>query len=192
MRQRSRTSGTRPRITSGATICTSLGLMPDEAAEQPEGDGGKLVVGIGQHLHQRDAGAGQRADDDAGQHQHQDLVLAAQRARPACRPCATVREAGRRSPAPGCRAPAATAGCRARRRSPRRPTRRGCRATPADCGTASGSWRRPPPAPRRPASAASTRGRRIWNRTVSIGPDAAGRASRADDRRERRRPAPAG
>ena len=51
-----------------------------QAAEQPEGDGGQLVVGIGQDLHQRDAGAGQRADDDAGQHQHQDLVLAAQRA----------------------------------------------------------------------------------------------------------------
>ena len=53
-----------------------------QAAEQPEGDGGQLVVGIGQHLDERDARAGQRADDDAGQHQHEDLVLAAQGAAP--------------------------------------------------------------------------------------------------------------
>jgi hypothetical protein len=53
-------------------------LYSREAAEQPEGDGRKLVIGIGKDLHQRDAGARERADDDARQHQHQGAVMAAQ------------------------------------------------------------------------------------------------------------------
>ena len=47
-----------------------------EAAEQPEHDGGQLVVGVGQDLHERDGRAGERADHHAGQHQHQDRVAA--------------------------------------------------------------------------------------------------------------------
>ena len=49
------------------------GVVAGEAAEQPEGHGRQLVVGVGEILHEADAGAEQRADDDAGQHQHQDV-----------------------------------------------------------------------------------------------------------------------
>ena len=50
-----------------------------EAAEQPERHRGKLVVGIGEILHEADAGAEQRADHHAGQHQHQDRIARAHR-----------------------------------------------------------------------------------------------------------------
>ena len=79
MRQRNRMSGTRPTSTSGSDDREIGELHAGEAAEQPERDRGKLVVRVGQDLHQRDAGAGERADHDAGEHQHQGAVMAVQR-----------------------------------------------------------------------------------------------------------------
>ena len=49
-------------------------MRAGQAAEQPEGHGGQLVVGVGQHLDQADARAQQRADDDAREQQHQHRV----------------------------------------------------------------------------------------------------------------------
>jgi hypothetical protein len=46
-------------------------LHAREAAEQPERDGGELVVRIGHDLDQRDAGARERTRHDAAEHQHQ-------------------------------------------------------------------------------------------------------------------------
>ena len=50
-----------------------------EAAQEPEGDGGKLVVGIGEHFDQRDGRAQERAHRDAREHQHQHRIAAAHR-----------------------------------------------------------------------------------------------------------------
>jgi hypothetical protein len=52
-------------------------LDPGEAAQQPERDGRELIVGIGKNLHERNAGAGECADDDARQYQHQGAIMAA-------------------------------------------------------------------------------------------------------------------
>ena len=50
---------------------------PGEAAEQPEGDGRQLVVGVGQDLQERDDRAGEGAYDHAGQHQDQNGIAPA-------------------------------------------------------------------------------------------------------------------
>ena len=137
-----------------------------EAAEQPERHGGKLVVGIGEILHQADAGAEQRADHDAGQHQDQDRI--ARRAAPSRsdrRPRPPRARPRRRSPR--CRRRRARRRCRAPRRAPRPRRRRGCRATPADCGTGPGTPRRRPRAPRRPAQRRAMRGPRTSRMTFS-------------------------
>ena len=47
-----------------------------KAAQEPEGNGGKLIVGIGEIFDNADARAEQRADHDAGEHQHQDRIVA--------------------------------------------------------------------------------------------------------------------
>jgi hypothetical protein len=54
------------------------GLHARKAAEQPEGDRRKLVVGVGQHLRQGDSCAGQGPDHDARQHQNEVVVAAPQ------------------------------------------------------------------------------------------------------------------
>ncbi len=50
---------------------------PAEAPQQPEGDGGELVVGIGHVLHQRDPGAEERAHDHAREDEREDGVAPA-------------------------------------------------------------------------------------------------------------------
>ena len=55
------------------------GARRRKTAEQPEGHGRKLVVGIGEIFHEPDAGAEQRADHHAGQHQHKDRIARADR-----------------------------------------------------------------------------------------------------------------
>ena len=48
-----------------------------QRAEQPEGDRGQLIVGIGKHLQQRGGRPRQRTDDNPRQHQRQHPVSAA-------------------------------------------------------------------------------------------------------------------
>ena len=138
-----------------------------EASQQPERDRGKLVVGIGHVLHERDARAEERAHDDAGEHEREDRIAPAdpradrrrrgprRRGRPRRRSAWIVADRQRR------RAPR----CPRRARSPR--TRRGCRARRADCGRGSGTRRPPRRAPRPRASAAATRGARTCSTIAS-------------------------
>ena len=79
MRQRSASSTSVPSATGPNSGSRSGRRWPRQAAEQPEGHGGKLVIGIGQIFHEADAGAEQRADHHAGEHQHQDRIARAHR-----------------------------------------------------------------------------------------------------------------
>ncbi len=183
-------SGTRPTHDAGSAEPRSPARRRREAAEQPERDRRQLVVRVGQVLEQRDARAEQRADHHAGQHQHEQRIVAAHgvadhvdEPRPRTSPP--------RTRGPGSRRSAARGRCRARRRAPRRRTRRGCRARPADCGTGPGTRRRRPRARRRPASAASTRGPRTLQTTVSTVGATPGRRAGQLRPRERRRARPA-
>ena len=58
-----------------------LGLHAGQAAEQPEGDRGQLVVGIGENLEERGRGARQRAHHHPGEHQDQRAVADPHRGR---------------------------------------------------------------------------------------------------------------
>ena len=107
-----------------------------EAAEQPEGDRRQLVVRIGEVLEERDAGAEQRADDDAGEHQHEHWVVAAHREPQSSRPAHRRRARRRRQAAWIARHRQREEDPERPRRARRRWRRRGCRARPADCGTA--------------------------------------------------------
>ena len=181
IRQRRATSGTRPASTTGRGGQDVLGLYPGEAAEQPEGDGRKLVVGIGQHL--------------------QAARSPLRSARPPPRRRAPGSACGRRRsprrrrsrPAPPPRArprsPSAGWPCTGQRQEdPEHRAEPGARRDAEnvgrderDCGTASGSRRRRRRAPRRPAARAATLGSRIESSTVSACPP----APAADEDRER-------
>ena len=74
MRQRRATSTPVPSMTGPSSGSRSETAVAAETAEQPEGHGRKLVVGIGEIFHEADSGAEQRADHDAGQHQHENGI----------------------------------------------------------------------------------------------------------------------
>ena len=77
MRQRSSASGTRPMAIGNECRGQVARQGAREAAQQPEGDRRQLVVGIGDVLHQRDAGAEERAHDHTGEHEREQRIAPA-------------------------------------------------------------------------------------------------------------------
>ena len=118
-----------------------------EAPEQPERDRGQLVVRIGEVLQERNAGADQARDHDAGQDQRDERIERThpRRDEPHER---RPRRGRRRTRAPGSPRPTARGRCRRSRRAPRPRKRPACRARRAGCGTSAGTRRRRTRAPR--------------------------------------------
>ena len=111
----------------------SAGTRGGEAAEQPEGHRRKLIVGIGEIFHETDAGAEQRADDDAGEHKNENRIAGADRGADRI-DRSDGNNAANKCEAPQSRICRARNRCRSRRRARRRRMRQANRARPADCG----------------------------------------------------------
>ena len=72
-------SGTRPTAISGQDGEHVRRRTPARLPSSQNVMAGQLVVRVGEELEQRDAGAEQRADHDAGEHQHEQRIVAAHR-----------------------------------------------------------------------------------------------------------------